>query len=52
MENLYLIKVPVAFLVLASEEHKMTNAWCAMDAMSMGSDETIYFGEPAIEQVF
>jgi hypothetical protein len=52
MENLYLVKVPVAFLVRASEEHKMTNAYYALDAMDMGSDEIIYFGEPAIEQVF
>jgi hypothetical protein len=52
MENLYLVKVPVAFLVLASEEHKMTNAYGALDAMAVGADELIYFGEPAIEQVF
>jgi len=52
MDNLYLVKVPVAFLVRSSDEHKVTAAYCTMDDMDTSSDEFIYFGEPVIEQVF
>ena len=52
MDNLYMVKVPVAFMVRAAEGHEVTHAYCIMDEMGDGADEFIYFGEPVIEQVF
>ena len=52
MDNLYMVKVPVAFMVRSAEGHEVTNAYCVMDEMDAGSDEFIYFGKPEIEQVF
>lgn len=52
MENLYMITVPMAFMVRSCEEHKMTNIYYVLDQMDIGVDEIVYFGEPKIEQVF
>lgn len=52
MDNLYMVTVPVAFMIRSSDEHKMTGVYCTLDQMDMGSDEFIYFGEPEIQQVF
>lgn len=54
-EKLYLVTVPVAFLMRSSDEHKMTNAYFTIDAMSEGAidgSEMVYFGEVAVAEVF
>lgn len=52
MDSIYMVKVPVAFMMHSTDEHKMTNVFCVLDEMNQGSDEFIYFGEPEIQQVF
>ena len=52
MDGLYLVKVPVAFFVRTTDEHKITTAYCVMDEMTQGADDFVYFGDPEIEQVF
>ena len=51
-DKLYLVKVPVAFFVRASDENKATNAYYTLDQMDMGADDFIYFGDLEIEEVF
>lgn len=50
--NLYLVTVPVAFLVRSEEEHKMTSAYYAIDTMVESADEIVYHGEIAVHRVF
>ena len=52
MENLYLVKVPVAIMVRSSDEYKITTAYHILEEMSRDMEDFVHFGEPEIEQVF
>jgi hypothetical protein len=50
-EKLYLVTVPVTFLMRSCEEHSVTNAYYTFDQMDEGADESLYFGSPKIVEV-
>lgn len=55
-DKLYLVTVPVAFMVRSCDEHKATNAYGIIDsiadAVMMDSADLIYFGDVTYTEVF